>query len=310
MRMRYLILCICSIIYTNNTIAIFSFKKLYTSIIPRKMEQETIFEEHNSQKKATMLTVKNKNGNILVKTDAEHDTIFLKATKRAYEKEDLARLTFTCKPVGTETLVEATYDETAVDGFIDFELIVPQKLALQINTQEGSIKVCQTHGPLQVSTQKGPIEVINAHNTVNACTHTKGSITFHNPQGRIKAQTNNGNIAIYDAQNSIMANTNYGSIELFAKDIPSTSAIKLTTVSGSILLHLPPDVNADLQASTKYGMITSDHFITLKPHTTQLNRNAWRRLQKEIEGTLGSGEAQITLSSIRSDIKLIETKVS
>jgi tRNA threonylcarbamoyladenosine modification (KEOPS) complex Pcc1 subunit len=211
---------------------------------------------------------------------------------------------------GQEIILETSFDAQLINGSIDFELIVPQKLAVNVHANDGLIKVCQSYCPVRASTDKGSIEIVSAHNSVDAVTHQKGAITFYNPESRIKAQTNNGNIMIIDAQSSIAANTNYGSIELFAKEIPSTSSIKLATNSGSIVLHLPPDVNADLQASTKYGVITSDHYITLKPHTTQLNRTTWKRLQKEVDGTLGSGEAQITVSSVRSDIKLLETKIS
>jgi hypothetical protein len=273
------------------------------------MHQEVIFEEHAPQK-ASLLTVKNKSGNITIKTDSQHDTIFLKATRKSYEKEDLTKVTFKCKVQGQEIFVEAQYDTQIVDGIIDFDLVVPHTLAINVHTDEGSVKICQSHSPIKASTEKGAIEIVHAHNSVDATTHEKGAITFYQPEGRIKAQTTNGNIVVFDAQNSVIANTNYGSIEFFAKEIPSTSSIKLASNSGSIVLHLPPDVNADLQASTKYGTITSDHFITLKPHTTQLNRTAWKRLQKEVEGTLGSGEAQIIVSSVRSDIKLLEAKVS
>ena len=309
MRMYYLIFCICSIILNSSTITAFSFKKLYTSFIPGKMHQEVIFEEHAPQK-ASLVTVKNKTGNVTIKTDSLHDVIFLKVVKKAYEKEDLPKVTFNYALHGQEIIIEANYDDQLINGALDFELIVPQKLAVNAHTQDGSIKICQSHSAVRASTEKGPIEIVNAHNTVDASTQQKGAITFYRPEGRIKAQTNNGNIFIHDAQSSVVANTHYGSIELFAKEVPSTSSIKLASHSGSIVLHLPPDVNADLQASTKYGMITSDHYITLKPHTTQLNRTAWKRLQREVEGTIGSGEAQIVLSSVRSDIKLLETKVS
>lgn len=309
MRMQFIIFSIFSILANTNTITAFSFKKLYTSFIPSKMHQEVIFEEHASPK-ASLLTVKNKAGNITIKTDSQHDTIFLKATKKSHEKEDLSKVTFKYSIQGQEAIIEANYDTQVIDGIIDFDLVVPQKLAVNAHTDDGLIKIGQPHSPVKASTDKGAIEIVNPQSSVDVLTQQKGAITLFNPQGRVKAQTNNGTITIFDAQNSVIANTNYGSIEFFAKEIPSTSSIKLTSNAGAIVLHLPPDVNADLQASTKYGTITSDHFITLKPHTTQLNRTAWRRLQKEIEGTLGSGEAQIFVSSVRSDIKLVETKVS
>jgi putative adhesin len=307
MRIHYLIVCISSIFVSSNTITAFSFKKLYTNFIPGKLHQEVIFEEHAPQK-AALLTVKNKAGNITIKTDSQHDMIFLKATKKTSEKEDLTKVTFKSIAQGPEFVIEATYDNQEVKGTIDFDLIVPQKLAVNAHTNDGLVRICQSQCPVKASTTKGSIEVVNAHNSVDVTTHQKGAITLYQPEGRIKAQTNNGTITIHDAQSSVIANTNHGSIEFFAKEIPSTSSIKLATNSGSILLHLPPDVNADLQASTKYGTITSDHYITLKPHTTQLNRTAWKHLQKKVDGTLGSGEAQIIVNSIKSDIKLIEVK--
>ncbi len=271
------------------------------------MHQEVIFEEHAVQK-ASLATIKNSCGNITIKTDPLQEKIFLKVVKRAYEKEDLAKLAFSYTLNGQEVILESKFDAQLIDGALDFELIVPQKLALNVQACDGDIKIGQSHAPVRVTTQKGSIEVVNAYGTVDANSQQKGSITLHNPQRNIKAYAHNGAITIHDAKSSVVATTEYGSIELFAKEVPSTSSIKLASNSGSIVLHLPPDVNADLQASTKYGMITSDHYITLKPHTTQLNRSAWKRLQREIEGTLGSGEAQITLSSVKSDIKLVEVK--
>lgn len=309
MRLVSLILSICTIIYTHSTIADFSFKKMYRTIIPHKMHQETVYEELNPQK-ATILTVKNKQGNVSIKTDQHQKSIYVKATKKSAEPEMLPKIAFNHEIKNQDMIIESAYNPDEVDGYIDLEIIVPQKMAFNVSTQEGDTYIKDANAPLRVSTQKGSITLVNPCNSVDAQSHVKGNIALHKPAGRIKAETNHGNISIYDAQSSVVAETQTGSIEMFAKDVPSTSTIKLATGSGNIMLHLPPDVNADLQASTKYGTVTSDHFITLKPQTTQLNKYAWKRIQKQVDGTIGSGEAQIKLSSIKSNIKVLETKVS
>lgn len=301
-------LCITTIIYSTNTIADFSFKKLYRSIIPTKQHQEVVFEEY-APKNVILLKVNNKQGNITVKTDATHTNIFLKAIKKSPEPETLSKVTFSQKTNGQEMLIESSYDIETVDGSLDLEIIVPQKLALTIHTDEGDTIIKDTQAPVRVSAQRGSVSIINAHNSIDVNTN-KGNILLDKPYARVKAQANSGNIQILDAQSSVIAKTEYGSIEMFAKEVPSTSSIKLSTLSGNILLHLPQEVNADLQASTKYGTVTSDHFITLKPQTTQLNKQTWKRLQKQVDGTLGSGEAQIVLSSVKSNIKVLEIKVS
>lgn len=301
-----LTVCIFTIMYSVGTTA-FSWKNIYTSIIPSKMQQEIVYEEY-SPKNATVLRIKNKKGNINVKTDKNQSTIFLKAIKKSHEPELFPQLTFTCIPTPTDIIIEPSFDESSIAGIIDFECIIPGKLAVNASTCEGNIYTKHLSAPSILTAQRGNIEIVDSYNCIDATTYDKGNITFYNPHKRIKAQTKYGNIRILDAQESVIANAHYGTIEMFAKEIPSTSTIKLATVTGPILLHLPPTVNAELYASTKQGIITSDHFITLKPQTTQLNKTAWNRLQKEVEGSLGSGEAQIKLSSVRSNIKLLELK--
>lgn len=307
MRNFLLILCIFSIISNSYAIPDLSFKKFYNYIVPPHLHQIVVYEEY-SPKKANMFTLKNKHGNVLVKTDDKKDKIFLKATKKHQDPQMLNKVTFSQKITDQEITIEANYNEQSVDGRIDFELILPQKMALNASTIEGDIFVKDFFAPLRANSTYGNIDIYHAHNSIDVLTCSKGSITLHQPTGRAKAQTNNGTITIYNAQGSVIANTNYGAIEMFAKEVSSTSTIKLTTVSGQIMLHLPADVNADLQASTKKGVITCDHYITLKPQTTQLNKNAWKRLQKEVDGTLGSGEAQIKLSSVKSNIKVLEKR--
>ena len=98
--------------------------------------------------------------------------IFLKAIKKAYE-EDLPKLTFNYAVHGPEIILETSYDAQLINGSIDFELIVPQKLAVNVHTNDGSIKVCQSYCPVKASTDKGPIEIVNAHNSVDAVTQQR-----------------------------------------------------------------------------------------------------------------------------------------
>ncbi len=299
-------LLICTILATHGTMSAFSFKKIYSYVMPNKIPQEIVYEEYPA-KKVTKLTVKNKNGNITLKTDATQSAILLKGIKKALEEEQLGQFKITQKIVAQEMIIEIAYDES-IDGSVDLEIIAPKTVALDICTIEGSIFIKEPHKQVYACTQKGPIEIVNPLSSIDAVTQNKGTITIYKPQDQVKAQTNQGNIVIHDAQSTVFANSTYGNVQLFAKEVPSTSMIKLTSVSGSISVHLPSDVNADVQASTKHGTIFSDHFITLKPQTTQLNKYTWKRLQQHIDGTLGTGEAQIKLSSVRSDIKLLELK--
>lgn len=312
MRIHLLTVCIFTIMYSICMHAV-SWKDIYSYVIPSKMEQEIVHEEYNP-KAATVLRIKNKKGNVTVKADKNQSTILLKAIKKCPDIEQLPQLTFACAPSATDIIVEATYDEAKVSGYIDFELIVPCKLAINVHTAQGNITAQQLGSESILTTQKGDIEVSDSYGCVSASTHNKGNIAFHNCHKRIKGQTQSGAIKIFDAHESIVASTCQGGIEMFAKEVPSTSLIKLSTISGPIVLHLPPDVNADLQATTQRGTITSVPPITLRSQTIPVNDTTWKMARKNINGilgdVLGTSAAQIKLSSVRSDIKLLEKKTS
>lgn len=298
---------ICSIILVQSTIADFSFKKLYHTFIPPKLHQETVYEKINP-KTASLLMIKNECGNVSVSSDKNETLVALKVTKKSPSQERLAKLCYKQQINPQELVIENTSTDLQEYESVDFDIIIPQTLAQTVTINKGNIlsKDCTT--PTRLSTVQGNIEVCNAHNSVDAITHERGVIAFINPHARVKGQTHNGNIRIFNSYHSVLANSQNGNIQLLAKEVPSTCIIDLASVSGSVAAHLPSEVNADVYAYTERGTITSDHMITLKPQTTQLNRQAWRRLQKEVEGTLGSGEAQIKLSSVKNDIKLLELK--
>lgn len=298
------IVSICSIILMQSTIADFSFKKIYHTFIPPKLYQETVYEKINP-KSASLLTVKNECGNVTMAADKNETLVALKVTKKSPVPERLANLCYKQNITGQELLIEHVGTDLQEYESIDFDIIVPQKLAQTVTTKIGNImsKDCAT--PSRLSAVQGNIAINNAQNSVDAVTYEKGTIAFTNPHARVKAQTRNDNIRVYNSFHSVIASSKAGNINLYAKEVPSTSIIDLASESGMVAVHLPQEVNADVHAFTQMGTITSDHMITLKPQTTQLNRQAWKRLQKEIEGTLGSGEAQIKLSSLKSDIKLL-----
>lgn len=299
-------LFISTILVTHGTMSAFSFKKLYGYVVPSKMPQEIVYEEYPA-KKVTKVTIHNKAGNISIKTDQNQPAVLLKAVKKALEEEQLAHHTIAQKVVGQEMFIDIDKEATT-SGSVDLNLIIPATVAVSVSTDNGSIFFKESRNPITACTGNGSIEIRNAHSTVEATTQQKGSIAIYKPYDHVKANTQHGNIIIKDACSTIVANTTYGNIQLFAKEVPSTSLIKLSSVAGSVSVHLPPETNADIQASTEHGTIFSDHFITLKPQTTQLNRYTWKRLQRHIDGTLGTGEAQIKVSSVRNDIKLLELK--
>ena len=300
-----------SIITTNSLLGKMSFDRLYGFF--GKYTHEAIVEKEFELKPSGHLVMNNNNGNITITTEWQRNTICLKATKRTTTEEDLELIHINAynDPERNQLTISSAFDNNTLKGCVDYELIVPAQTKLQLNTDNGSIKVNDAKGEIVATTLNGDIEIHNTSNTITAQTEDSGAITIVNAQGNIKATTNKGNITIQEARKSIIATTQNGNIITDCAQVPSTSRIVLNAESsGAIDLKLPSSVNASVHGKTNKGRLTSDHFITLKPLTTQLTRQTRRELEKQVDGILGTGEADIRIMSKNGNIRILETKVS
>jgi len=255
------------------------------------------------------LVIENNQGMIKIKTDWNQDIVSFKALKKA-SKDNLAKITIQVDTSNPDIIrLATTFAEDSVKGSVDYTLMVPKHMAVRLKTNKGTIKVKRFDGQVWATTENGTIEIAHVTNKVIAQVVENGSIKIEQSNGAIQATTTNGNISINDTKQSVAATTGNGSIHLHAAHIPSTSSINLNA-AGTLQVSLPQDTNAHLTAHAKKGKIFSDHYVTLASQTTKLNTQAWNQIQKNIEGTLGTGEADIKLLSSAGSIKIFADAVA
>lgn len=277
------------------------------SFLSSKQEEETIQKEYPMQENG-IVTIKNNIGNICIKTEWNQNKVFVTATKKASSKELLQNIEISERTT-PHVIVLETQHKDAAKGRIDYTLIVPHKTTLNLATNQGNITVQEANGRLTATSEKGNIEINNSSEIVIATTST-GSIAINCAQGKVQASAQKGDITITDAVNSVFAKTEHGRINMKSKQVPSLSKIKLATSSGPIEIQLPAQVNANLKANTQRGTIVSQLPITLKPYTTTLDAHAWRQFKEQVNGTFGTGNAQIILHTKRGHIKILDTKTA
>lgn len=256
------------------------------------------------------ISLTNINGPITIKTGWKKNSVFLKTTKHAKKEDDLNNIKIVVDSTKDNLLAISTkHVNPKLVGLVEYELIVPATLDIAL-TISGSGDACikDVNGALNVVTNDN-ITISNSKKLVSARTLKKGSITINNTLGPVDVHSHAGNIYGENIANSFSANSASGKIHVAYKMVPSTSAINLNT-SNNIALALPTDTNAEIRGHTTYGTLTSDHYITLKPYATQLNNCAWNKFKREIDGTIGSGEATIALHSINGNIKISEVKIT
>jgi DUF4097 and DUF4098 domain-containing protein YvlB len=107
--------------------------------------------------------------------------------------------------------------------------------------------------------------------------------------------TVNGNIEVFEAGGSVRAHTTNGNVRLeLARLQEKTGAIAETT-NGSLVLAVPSDVQADVEARCLNGNFFSELPITLE--STQRPR--------EVHGKLGHGGAPIHLRTVNGGIRVV-----
>jgi len=286
------------------TPAIHAFSLGSLSLSKPKVQQEHIHRKYEikNEKKLFVST----NGVITVKS-ASDNIVYFKGTKQSANKDHMAQVQIKHSHVGDVLNLEVLFENPENSCLVDAELVVPETLELDLKSIDGDVRVKGSHGVITATTN-GSIELFNLHNTVIASTSGRGSIKVDHAYGSLNLETDTGLIKVSNAHQSIIAKTTKGAIEIDSKELPTTGTLNLHSDSGSIVVSLPLDINANLKAYTKTGSITCNHFITLKPRTTQINKKSWRILQKDIEGTIGTGESPVTLSSNKGCIKILERK--
>ena len=283
-----------------------SFQDKIKSIFQRNMI-EKVDQKELPATLINSLFLTNNNGSITIKTGPKK-SIFLRTVKRAKKESLFNTADVIIEKNSTSHLAITTKDRNKKSMCsIDYELIIPSSLDIALNiTGNGNVFIKDMQGTIDVVANDN-ITIINSKKPTTIQTLKKGTITIINAYGPIEAYTQQGNIFAENIADSFEARSISGKMNIYCKKIPSTSSINLSTTSGNIVLALPTDTNAEICGQTVYGTLLSEHDITLKSFTTKLNKTAWTKFTKEVDGFLGTGDASIMVSSTKGNVKIIET---
>jgi len=272
------------------------------SIFSKKANENVIQKEFPLAQKGSV-SIKNIWGDIIVKK-WKQEMVQIKITKSTTKPEFSEQVSIKIRASEKQIIIETKETKEAAGKVeVKIELLVPEKTKINAITKKGSIKIEDLHAEAKARTQNGNIEIANVQGTI-ITSSDYGNIKICNSCKDIRAHTLNGNITIDQATKNIVARTKKGTICTTCKNAYSLDTISLSTKSGNIVLELPEQINAEVLAKTKKGKITSEHFITMKPQTTQLNKKTWARMRKEVDGTLGNGDASIKLTAGSGNIKI------
>jgi hypothetical protein len=152
---------------------------------------------------------------------------------------------------------------------IRVELSVPNDLALDVETGDGSIEAHELSGTFYLKTSDGNIDA--------------------DIDGKVRARSGDGRVRLAGLFQQLDVTTGDGSVEVNARGGSRVaSSWSLNTGDGSIRLRVPQDFKANLEAHTGDGSIHSDLPVTVSGDMKR---------EHELHGALNGGGGSLYLHS-------------
>ena len=112
--------------------------------------------------------------------------------------------------------------------------------------------------------------------------------------------TVNGNIEVYEADNNVRAHTTNGNVHLELSHVYESNGTVAETTNGSVVLALPANTHADVEARCLNG-----NFLSELPFAVEGSLKP-----REIHGKLGRGGSPIRLHTINGAIRVVALRTT
>jgi len=209
------------------------------------------------------ISLNNVNGAVHI-SSWDRNEVQVDAIKRASTKEALDEASIVIDSASGSISIRTKYPESKHhkdSASVEYTLKVPRRARLSaVETVNGGVEVSGVSGDVKISSVNGPV-------------------TAQNLAGEARLSTVNGAVkASFDK-------------------LEGAPSISLHTVNGSISLSIPEKANAEFNASTVHGGISSDFGMPMSRH----------RIGGSVSGRIGNGGAHIKLSSVNGGIHIMST---
>lgn len=206
------------------------------------------------------LELQNVNGTVDVQ-GWDRNEVEIHAVKTAKHKEsDLERVSIDVEARPDAVSIATRYPQNeGVEVAVDYTIHVPHGARLEhIGTVNGTLKIAG-------------VENVEDLHTVN------------------------GNIEVYEAGGMVHARTTNGNVHLELAHLPDKAGAAAETTNGSLVLAVPSDMQADVEARCLNG-----NFYSELPMTMESNQRP-----REVHGKLGRGGAPIRLRTVNGGIRVV-----
>jgi len=177
---------------------------------------------------------------------------------------------------------------------------VPRRLRVDVRTGDGAIDAQDLSAGVELRTGDGPIRLQRVEGEMEVSTGD-GSVTARDVTGTMIVTTGDGSVEVRGRFLGLRARTGDGPINIDA--LPGSMVRdewRISTGDGGVMLRLPQDFNADVEATTGDGGITTSGVTVLGPAGQDENRR--RHLMR---GRIGTGGEMLTVRTGDGPISVV-----
>ena len=200
----------------------------------------------------------------------DRSEIEVEIEKRAMDQETVDDMTVTAEQQGNRVVVKVAgpsrgSDSDRVQIGIHFSpsarlrVVLPRTSQLTASSGDGSIVVEDVDGKLTLRTNDGSVRGSRLSGAIHVRSGD-GAIRLERVEGALDVETDDGSITLEAKPSVLRARTNDGTIRLEVQpDATATEDWDLQTSDGSVILTLPSDFNALIDAETRDGVVRASH---------------------------------------------------
>ncbi len=133
------------------------------------------------------------------------------------------------------------------------------------------------------------------HAQVSHVNNINGTLRVFSSESLGELHTVNGNIEVYESSGNVHAHTTNGNVYMELKHAEDSRGVSAETTNGSVLLAIPMDLPANLEARCMNGSFSSELPMVMKAAAQP----------RTVRGQLGRGGAPIHLGTVNGTIRVV-----
>jgi hypothetical protein len=241
------------------------------------------------------VTVRTFNGSVAVRA-WDRNEVVVDIEKQASTLEDAQKLVVETSEEDGNVLIEAK-NERRERGFhfgswrspaVNLIITVPRELTVDARTADGSIDVRSVKGRIELRSGDGSIRLDEVEGDISVSTGD-GLVMAREVQGTVAVRTGDGPVEMSGRFESLRAHTGDGAISIDAQPGSTMQGEwSITTGDGGVMIRLPEEFNAEVEARTGDGSITTTGLTELTPRQTDRPRN-------NLRARIGQGGEMLTI---------------